>query len=150
MCTSLYIIRVIKLQVPKYHHEFECIKCIKVKINPWRTCGLNVWSQTQLIYMVLTKFIIHVLFMYVFETLLYTLSYIKEKRKYTHPRLWWSLYIVCVCIHNYPYCIFEHKSSMTTKCLSWLKKCTWRIRQEYERVIFDMISSNESMEGRWS
>ena len=70
------------------------------------------------IYTGFTKFINHILYICVFEILLYTLTYVKEKIYNTlilenDDK---KKYHICICILSHPNYVFELKTSIMSKC----------------------------------
>ena len=83
----------------------------------WCMRRVPLYNHLQ-IYMGLTKFPNHILYIYGLETLFYILS--KRNYKHTHIWYWWSNYNVYICIQQHPY--IAH-----LKIFNQLKKCTWRL-----------------------
>ena len=72
------------------------------------------------IYVGLTKFTKHILYIYMFETL-FTLSYVEGKYKFIQIWHWWSKYNEWVCIQGQPSCVCIPKSSISSRGASTVK-----------------------------
>ena len=72
-----------------------------------------------MVYMGFTKFIYHILYIHVFETLLCGLSYVEEEIKNILILDIDDQNTTCVVASKgHPCCVFEPKSSRTSKCLT--------------------------------